>query len=77
MDVTITGGEINAWGNRIPLPIKGNGKFYIDYVDDTIRVFRSTNGGLTVQVREDKLEKLRQNEKKGNLSLLSLLALLL
>ncbi|KAL4519801.1 hypothetical protein Ndes2526B_g01631 [Nannochloris sp. 'desiccata'] len=62
--VTITGGEINAWKKKIPLPIKGNGKFYIEYVDDTIRVFRSTNGGLTVQVREDKLAKLRQKEKK-------------
>lgn len=64
IDVTIIGGEIKAWGKIIPLPIKGNGKFYIEYVGDTIRVFRSTNGGLTVQIREDKLAKLRQKEKK-------------
>ncbi len=60
VDVTITGGEINAWGKRIPLPISGRGKFFIEYLDDTIRVFRSTNGGLTVQMREDKLAILRK-----------------
>jgi hypothetical protein len=62
VDVEITGGEINAWGKRIPLPISGAGKFYIEYVDDTIRVFRSTNGSLSVQIREDKLAKLRHKK---------------
>jgi hypothetical protein len=60
IDVTITGGEINAWGNRIALPIKGKGKFFITYLDDTIRIFKSTGGGITVQIREDKLAKLRR-----------------
>ena len=66
VDVSITGGEINAWGTRIALPIKGSGKFFIEYLDDTIRVFRSTGGGLTVQIREDKLIKLRNSKEKVN-----------
>lgn len=60
IDVVITGGQLDAWGRKIALPIRGNGKFFIEYLDDTIRVFKSTGGGLSMQIRQDKLEKLRQ-----------------
>ena len=63
IDVEITGGEIDAWGRKIKVPIKGKGKFFIEYVDESIRVFRSTGGGLSMQIREDKLEILRKGGK--------------
>ena len=58
IDVMISGGQLDIWGREIKLPIRGKGKFFIEYVDDAVRVFRSTGGGISVQVREDVLEKL-------------------
>ena len=63
IDVEITGGEIDAWGRKIKVPIKGKGNFFIEYVDESIRVFRSTGGGLSMQIREDKLDILRKGGK--------------
>jgi hypothetical protein len=65
VDVEITGGEVRAWGGTVPLPIRGTGKFWIEYLDDAgIRVFRSTGGGLTMQVRQDVLRRLRGGERR-------------
>ena len=55
----ISGGEIIAWGKRIPVPISGTGFFSIMYVDDTLRVFSDQKKGtVSVQIQSDKLQQM-------------------
>ena len=55
IDVRIDGGALHLFGTRVPLPIRGRGSFEVAYLDDTLRIFRSPNGSVSVQVREDML----------------------
>lgn len=55
----ISGGQLAAWGRRIPLPISGSGFFSIMYVDDAVRVFSDQKKGtVSVQIQADKLQQL-------------------
>lgn len=59
----ITGGQIQAWGRTIPLPISGTGFFSIMYVDDAVRVFSDQKKGtVSVQLQADKLRQLTSAE---------------
>lgn len=45
-------GKVCVLGKEIGLPIKGEGKVELMYIDDRLRVFQSPrNGAMTVQVR--------------------------
>jgi hypothetical protein len=59
VDVSVTGGALHAWGRRLPLPIRGKGTFTIAYLDDKVRLFRGGKS-LSLQIRQDALEQLRQ-----------------
>ena len=55
----ISGGELVAWGKRIPVPISGTGFFSIMYVDDTVRVFSDQKKGtVSVQIQADRLRQM-------------------
>ena len=55
----VSGGEIVAWGKRLPLPISGTGFFSIMYVDDTVRVFcDQKKGTVSVQIQADRLRQM-------------------
>lgn len=55
----VSGGEIVAWGKRIPLPISGSDFFSIMYVDDTVRVFSAQKkGAVSVQIQADRLRQM-------------------
>lgn len=58
IDVEITCGALHLWGKEFPLPIRGKGEFLVEYIDDSIRIFRSPSGARSVQVREDMLERI-------------------
>jgi len=59
----ISGGQITAWGRKIPLPISGTGFFSVMYVDDTIRVFSDQKKGtVSVQMQADKLRRLTSGQ---------------
>ncbi len=59
----ISGGQITAWGLKIPLPISGTGFFSVMYVDDTIRVFSDQKKGtVSVQMQADKLRQLTSGQ---------------
>lgn len=56
---SISGGEIVAWGKRIPLPISGTGFFSVMFVDDTVRVFSDQKKGtVSVQIQADRLRQM-------------------
>ncbi len=59
----ISGGQIIAWGRKIPLPISGTGFFSVMYVDDNIRVFSDQKKGtVSVQMQADKLRQLTSGQ---------------
>lgn len=59
----ISGGQITAWGRKIPLPISGTGFFSVMYVDDNIRVFSDRKKGtVSVQMQADKLRQLTSEQ---------------
>ncbi|KAL4451569.1 hypothetical protein ABPG75_007231 [Micractinium tetrahymenae] len=50
---SIEGGALEAWGARLPLPIRGSGLVEVAYLDSQgLRIFRATNGSLSLQMRE-------------------------
>ena len=53
INVEIGGGALEVLGRKISIPIKGRGKFFIEYLDSNVRIFRSVGGGISVQVREE------------------------
>ena len=60
LQANIESGEINLWGLKVPLPIRGSGIFEVLYLDDELRVFRSGQDTYAVQVKEAALPALRQ-----------------
>ena len=59
----ISGGQIEAWGRKVPLPISGTGFFSVMYVDDTMRVFSDQKKGtVSVQVKADKLRQMTSGQ---------------
>ncbi|CAL8463803.1 g3337 [Coccomyxa elongata] len=54
----IEGGELNAFGRSLPLPIRGSGYVSIAYLDECLRVLQDRRGGVAVQMREDVLQQL-------------------
>ncbi|KAG2486135.1 hypothetical protein HYH03_015228 [Edaphochlamys debaryana] len=51
----IASGRLVAWGLDLPLPfIAGTGLFDVLYIDDSLRIFRSSNR-FAVQIRKDAL----------------------
>ena len=55
----ISGGQLAAWGQTIPLPISGSGFFSIMYIDDAVRVFSDQKKGtVSVQIQADRLQQL-------------------
>ena len=55
---SIEEGELQAFGSKISLPIKGSGKVYVAYLDDSIRVLQNEGGSTTVQMRSDVLNEI-------------------
>jgi hypothetical protein len=86
---SIERGALNAWGLRIPLPIRcasrlmacsspntdpcvpwklqpqllpttcrGQGQVEVGYLDSELRIFRASNGSISLQVRQDRLQAL-------------------
>ncbi|KAL4428841.1 hypothetical protein ABPG77_005279 [Micractinium sp. CCAP 211/92] len=50
---SIEGGELQAGGARLPLPIGGSGLVEVAYLDPQgLRIFRAVNGSVSVQMRE-------------------------
>lgn len=50
---SIEGGALEAWGARLPLPIRGSGLVEVAYLDPQgLRIFRAINGSVSVQMRE-------------------------
>jgi len=52
IEVEVSSGILHIFDRKIPLPIKGRGKFTVCYLDDTLRIFRSQGRGLSVQVKQ-------------------------
>eukprot|EP00798_Chlamydomonas_sp_ICE-L_P025109 gene25109-10750_t len=55
----ISSGNINIFGKDIALPIKGEGKFEVLYLDDDLRIFKA-GPSYAVQVKESKLDDMLQ-----------------
>lgn len=50
---SIEGGSLQAWGQEVALPIRGSGLVEIAYLDASgLRIFRATNGSISVQMRQ-------------------------
>ncbi|KAK9826161.1 hypothetical protein WJX81_002496 [Elliptochloris bilobata] len=55
---SIESGCLHLGRRQVGLPIKGSGRVSIAYLDADLRVFRSSSGSTTVQMREAELARL-------------------